>query len=89
MKIDFVWYNDKPEDCPLHDRYWICFDDEQKKRVGLTLPSVDTLGMKESSINPIDDSLIADILLSQARYSFELIPSVKGRILDFDHTELD
>ena len=88
VKIDFVWYKDKPEDCPLHDRYWICCDDEQKKRVGLTLPSVNTLGKKESSINPIDDSLIADILLSQTKYSFELLPSINGRELGYDHTEL-
>ncbi|MCO6024573.1 ATP-binding protein [Prevotella cerevisiae] len=89
VHIDFVSYEDKPEDCPLHDRYWICSDEEKDRRCGITLPSIGTLGRKESSITPIQESLISEILLRQTRYSFEVEKTEGGRCLAFDHLELE
>lgn len=88
VHIDFVSYEDKPEDCPLHDRYWICSDDNGS-RYGITLPSYNTLGKKETSINPIDDKLISDILLSQMQYSFEQKLPENGRTFKYGHVTLD
>lgn len=89
IRLNFVWYEDNSKDGPLHDRYWICSDDENDKHQGLTLCSIDSLGKKESSITEIDLSKIMVVLNSYSKYAYTRIKKVGGRVLMYDDMELD
>ncbi len=89
IRLSFVWYEDNPMDGPLHDRYWICSDEEEDKHQGITLCSVDSLGKKESSIVDVKPEAIPAILLSFTRYAYLRIGKIKGRKLKYDEMELE
>lgn len=89
IRLNFVWYEDNSKDGPLHDRYWICSDDENDKHQGLTLCSIDSLGKKESSITEIDLNKMMVVLNSYSKYAYTRIKKVGGRVLMYDDMELD
>lgn len=62
--IKVVYYKDKPETGPLHDRWWICVDEDEEHKIGLTLNSIGGLGNKEGAIMPLDEGIIESILMS-------------------------
>ena len=70
LSLNFVWYDDNSKDGPLHDRYWICSDDENDEHQGITLCSIDSLGKKESSIIEVDGGKILSALLSYSKYAY-------------------
>ena len=61
---------------PLHDRYWVCEDGENDQRRGITLNSLNGMGKKESSIQPIDDKTSLYALHSYSRYADRKIKKV-------------
>lgn len=89
ITLNFMWYDDKSTDDPLHGRYWICSDEENEEHHGLTLCSVDSLGKKESSITEIESDRVLSALLSYSRYVFIRPKKILGRELKFDGMELD
>lgn len=89
IKLNFVWYADKPDDGPMHDRYWICSDEDNNIHEAIMLCSVDSLGKKESSITKADDNIALVALNSYMRYAYAQIKTVKGRSLQYDSMNLD
>ena len=89
IRLNFVWYEDKPEDGPLHDRYCICSDEENYLHDAFKLFSVDTFGKKESSITQIDHNTIMSAFNSYAKYVYTQIKLLKGRELKYDCLELE
>ena len=75
---------DKPSTGPFHDRYWICFDEENDKRVGISLNSINGLGKKESSIHPIDDTIALYALHSYSRYASRKIKKIDEGELEYE-----
>lgn len=84
-----MWYDDNSKDGPLHDRYWICSDDENDEHQGITLCSIDSLGKKESSIVEIDNGKVMSALNSFSRYVYTRVKRIAGRELKYDELELD
>lgn len=68
IRVVLVKYVGKSYGGPIHDRYWICVDDENDKRVGISLNSISGLGQRESSILPIEDATALYALHSFSRY---------------------
>lgn len=90
ITIHFVYFTDKPEDGPLHDRYWICCDNEHGKHKAIKPNSISGLGKKESSIPPVEESLIPGILFqSYAQYVFMKVPKKDDRELKYDKVVLE
>lgn len=88
VKVHFVHYTNNLNDGPLHDRYWICVDEENDLRTGLKLNSISGMGNKESSITPIDDNLTLSALYTFSRYAAAKIKRNSGRELEYDDLEL-
>lgn len=88
INLNFVWYKDNSNDGPLHDRFWICSDEENDEHCGITLCSVDSLGKKESSINPIEKGVILSALNSYTKYVYRCIGKAGGRELMYDKLNL-
>ena len=84
IQIILVGVVDKPSTGPLHDRYWICFDEENDKRVGISLNSINGLGKKESSIHPIDDTIALYALHSYSRYASRKIKKIDEGELEYE-----
>lgn len=89
IRLSFVWYDDNSMDGPLHDRYWICSDEEEDLHQGITLCSIDSLGKKESSIVDINSEIVKSALLSYSRYVYSHVKKMGGRELRYDGMELE
>ena len=89
IKLNFVRYADKPDNGPMHDRYWICSDEDNDVHEAIMLCSVDSLGKKESSITKADSNIALAALNSYMRYAYAQIKTVKGRKLQYDSMNLD
>jgi len=74
---------------PIHDRYWICVDDENDKRVGISLNSISGLGQRESSIFPLEDSTILYALHSFSRYASRKVKTVEDLELEYESFDLE
>ena len=79
-----VKYVGKSYGGPIHDRYWICVDDENDKRVGISLNSISGLGQRESSILPIDDNTALYALHSYSRYAGRKIKRDDNMELEYE-----
>lgn len=84
IQVILVKYVGKSYGGPIHDRYWICVDDENDKRVGISLNSISGLGQRESCIQPIDDAKALYALHSFSRYASKKIKRVEERELEYD-----
>ena len=89
VHVMLVNYAGKPDDGPLHDRHWICVDDETDKRVGISLNSLSGLGKKESSILPIEDATALYALHSYSRYASRKIKRVEEMELEYSDFTLE
>ena len=84
IQIMLIKYVGKSFGGPLHDRYWICVDDERDKRVGISLNSISGLGQKESAILPIDDATALYALHSYSRYASRKIKRDDNGELEYE-----
>lgn len=89
IRINFVWYEDNSKDGPLHDRYWVCSDEENDEQQGITLCSIDSLGKKESSIVEIDKGKVLSALNSYTKYVYTRVKRIAGREVKYDVLELE
>lgn len=90
IHLHFVSYCDKPEDGPLHDRYWICSDNEHGKHIGIKPNSISGLGKKECSISPLDENMILAILYnSYVQYVHIKLPRKENRDLKYEEIVLE
>ena len=89
VQVMLIGVVDKPSTGPLHDRYWICFDEENDKRLGITLNSLNGMGKKESSIQPIDDTTALFALHSYSRYAGRKPKRVEEMELFYEEFTLD
>ena len=84
IQIMLIKYVGKSFGGSLHDRYWICVDDERDKRVGISLNSISGLGQKESAILPIDDATALYALHSYSRYASRKIKRDDNGELEYE-----
>lgn len=89
VQITLVGVVDKPSTGPLHDRFWICFDEENDKLLGITLNSLNGMGKKESSIQKIDDATALYALHSYSRYADRKPKRVEEMELEYEEFTLD
>lgn len=73
----------------MHDRYWICSDEDNDTHEAIMLCSVDSLGKKESSITKADNHIALTALTSYMRYAYTQIKTIKGQNLQYDSMNLD
>lgn len=89
IHVMLVSYVGKSDDGPLHDRYWICVDDENDKRLGISLNSLSGLGQKESCILAIDDTTALYALHTYSRYAIRKIKRVEEMELEYEDFTLE
>ena len=58
IKIVSVCFEEDQGKSPIHDRWWVLYDDETGKRLGRRLPSINGLGKRISEISEMDKSSI-------------------------------
>ena len=89
IHVTLVGVDGKPSTGPLHDRYWVCADEENDQRQGITLNSLNGMGKKESSIQPIDDTTALFALHSYSRYAGRKPKRVEEMELFYEEFTLD
>lgn len=61
VDIITVRYADKPDDGPLHDRYWFALDRDKEILVGLKTTSISNLGNKDSDSEEIPHGKVKEL----------------------------
>lgn len=89
IQVMLVKYVGKSYGGPIHDRYWICVDDENDKRLGISLNSISGLGQRESSILPIDERTALYALYSYSRYAIRKIKRDDNMELEYEDFTLE
>lgn len=89
IQIMLIGVEGKPATDPLHDRYWICVDEDNDRRRGITLNSLNGMGKKESSIQPIDDQAAVFALYSYSRYAGKKTKKLNDTALIYEEFTLD
>lgn len=56
MKIVTVCIEEEQGKSPIHDRWWVLYDDETGEKIGRRLASINGLGKRISEISEMDDS---------------------------------
>lgn len=89
IHVMLVGVEEKPSTGPLHDRYWICADEENDQRQGITLNSLNGMGKKESSIQPVDDKSSLYALHLYSRYASRKIKKFGELELQYENFILE
>ena len=89
IQVLLVGFAGKTSTGPLHDRYWICEDEETDQRRGITLNSLNGMGKKESSIQPIEDSIAVYALHSYSRYASRKNKKIEENDVVYESFTLD
>ena len=89
VQVTLVGFVGKPSTGPLHDRYWICVDDEADQRRGITLNSLNGMGKKDSSIQPIEDSTALYALHIYSRYADKKVKTVEENEVVYESFTLE
>ena len=79
-----VRYRDKPDDGPLHDRYWVLIDKQTNSKNGIKLNSISGLGNKESDIATMTNESIRDIIIIWNDYFVDCENKVNGNSLQYE-----
>lgn len=76
-----VCYADKPDDGPLHDRYWFAQDREKGILAGIKTTSLSNLGNKDSDSEEIPDDKVSELYELLWMFYSDRVRQVGGRQL--------
>lgn len=85
ISITTVCFNDDPGTCPIHDRWWVLYDNETGESVGLRLESLSGLGKRDSEISEMDEQSLHSFNSLWIEYIMNGIRKKNERRLDYDY----
>jgi hypothetical protein len=89
IKISNVYFTDSsPIKSPIHDRWWILYDQEEDHYEGIRMASVSTFGSRETEISIMDQKAIDDVCDLWAKYSIRRPMRVDGKAISYDNIEI-
>lgn len=68
ISIEAVCFVEQPSKCPIHDRWWIIYDQENDLSFGKRLSSLSTMGIRETEISDMDDDAISSVKELWSKY---------------------
>jgi hypothetical protein len=81
IDIMTVSYADKPDDGPLHDRYWFAQDREKRVLVGIKTTSLSNMGKKDSNLEDIPEDKIEEMYDRLWLFYADRVRQINGRQL--------
>lgn len=87
ISIYTVNYKNKPEQGPLHDRWWIV-NNEEEDIDGISINSISGLGNKESGIYPLNEENLNMIEKIWGDYVLNNRPRINGKQFVYDSVQL-
>ena len=84
ITIHTISYEQKPDQGPLHARWWLSIDEDQDLRVGIKLSSISGLGKKDEDFSAIEDDKIADIERLATNYALGKRKKVEDNVLKYE-----
>lgn len=89
IKISNVYFTDSsPIKSPIHDRWWILYDQEEDHYEGIRMASVSTFGSRETEISIMDQKAIDDVCDLWAKYAIRRPMRVDGKAISYDNIEI-
>lgn len=89
IKISNVYFTDSsPIKSPIHDRWWIVYDQEEDHYEGIRTASVSTLGRRETEISIMDQNAIKEVCELWAKYAIRRPMRVDGKAISYEDLEI-
>lgn len=88
MEIMTVCFEEEPQKCPIHDRWWILYNNETDESIGKRLQSLSGLGKRESEISEMSVSSVNSAQDLWIKYFFNRIPKVDEHRLLYDDIKI-
>ena len=83
IQIKSFCFEDQPTKCPIHDRWWVIYDNENDVYLGKRLASLSTLGSRETEISDMDENALKDVKKVWERYVINEILRVAERRISY------
>lgn len=83
ISITTVCFNDDSGTCPIHDRWWVLYDNETGESVGLRHESLSGLGKRDSEISEMDEQSLHSFNSLWIEYIINGIRKKNERRLDY------
>lgn len=79
-----VCFTDKPDEGPLHDRYWFAQDREKGILKGVKTTSISNLGKRDSDSEEISEERVKELYEQLWLFYFDRVRQIGGRSLTYD-----
>lgn len=83
IDITTVCFSDKPDEGPLHDRYWFAQDREKGILKGLKTTSLSNLGKRDSDSEEITDNKAQELYEHLWMFYYDRVRKINGRTLKY------
>ena len=83
IDITTVCFSDKPDEGPLHDRYWFAQDREKGILKGLKTTSLSNLGKRDSDSEEITDNKAQELYEHLWMFYYDRVRQINGRTLKY------
>lgn len=88
IEVKSCCYEERPEKCPFHDRWWLLYDIDEDKTIGVRMASVSTLGSRISEISDMDDQAVDSTMAIFNRFFVNVAPKYEGEKIKYEDAKV-
>ena len=88
IEVKSCCYEDQPEKSPIHDRWWLLYDDNTDEYYGKRMSSPSTFGSRITEISDVDADGVKSAKLMFNRFFVNMVPKDEERKLKYEETIL-
>lgn len=88
IEVKSCCYEERPEKCPFHDRWWLLYDTDEDKTLGVRMASVSTLGSRISEISNMDDEAVESTMSIFNRFFVNMAPKYEGQKIKYEEAKV-
>lgn len=88
IEVKSCCYEDRPDKCPFHDRWWLLNDTDEDKAIGVRMSSVGTLGNRITEISDMDDQAVESTMSVFNRFFVYMAPKYDGLKVKYEEAKV-
>lgn len=88
IEVKSCCYENEPQKCPIHDRWWLLYDRENDKYYGMRMASPSTMGSRIMEMSNMDGEAVNETTKIWERFFNNQIQKLEGRKLMYNETIL-
>lgn len=88
LEVITVSFKENPDKCPIHDRWWVLFNNETSESIGLRLESLSGFGKRDSEISEMTQDAVEHVHKIWYEYVFNRKPKAGTDRLVYDDIKI-